>query len=80
MEPVAHYSSPPRGLHRRQTRSIAPSPSTATSPPSLTPEVLRPSSHAAEAMQLREEALRLQEQRDEHTLRDRRKVCQLKQV
>ncbi len=74
VEPVAHYSSPPRGLNIRGTRSIVPSPSTATSHHSLTPNALRPSSRAAEAIQLREEALRLQEEREEDTLRARRKV------
>ena len=75
VEPVAHYSSPPRGMKLRQARSIVPASSTNSSQHSLTPDAFRPSSHhVTEARQLREEALRLQEEREEYDLQARRKV------
>ncbi len=78
VEPVAHYSSPPRGMKLRQGRSIVPAPSTDSTQHSLTPDAFRPSSrHVTEARQLREEALRLQEEREDDDLRARRKVARL---
>ncbi|XP_064399696.1 uncharacterized protein LOC135346112 [Halichondria panicea] len=75
VEPVAHYSSPPRGMKLRQGRSIVPAPSTDSTQHSLTPDAFRPSSrHVTEARQLREEALRLQEEREDDDLRARRKA------
>ena len=81
LEPVAHFASPPKfhGLKMRQHRSVAPSPSSASSQHSLTPDALKPKygeeSWSKEAKRLREEALRLQEEREADELRHRRKVC-----
>lgn len=65
-----------RGLRKHIRNSVLPSNSVSnTSDEGVsTPDALRPSSRAAEAKKLREEALRLQEKQEEQELKLRRKV------